>query len=148
VAKGGWKKRYEELLRTVAQPASEQRQDGTSSREVHDPVVPYQDHMPEDDASSMPIPSTVPCTEPSTDLASTKAYRDAVPGPADFPVPSRMSPGRAQHGDVLQGHVAPSPGYSLPRTFDVPRSAPNAADIARPPLTAGHASPSPSNRKR
>ena len=77
-----------------------------------------------------------------------KAYRDAYPGPGAFADPSALSPGRGPDLPVLQqGHAAPSPGYSLPATFSVPRATLNAQDFRRGPLTGGQASASPSYRE-
>lgn len=74
-----------------------------------------------------------------------KAFRDAAPGPATFPAPSAMSPGRGPvHPVLTAGHATASPGYQLPGTFNVPRATLNAADFTRGPLTEGQAALSPS----
>jgi hypothetical protein len=74
-----------------------------------------------------------------------KAFRDAFPGPAGYPVPSVMSPGRGPDHPVLQpGQATPSPGYGPPSAFGVPRATLNAADFRRGPLTEGQSALGPS----
>ena len=77
-----------------------------------------------------------------------KAFRDAAPGPATFPAPSAMSPGRGPvHPDLTAGHATASPGYQLPGTFNVPCATLNAADFTRGPLTDGQSALGPSYRE-
>jgi len=125
--KGKWKKLVRDMVRQVAEPVSDQQQrDGTSSRPVHDPAVPYQDRA-EDDLASLPMPSTAPvdpATGKSHDLLGTmrqvkgpqdigagglftaKARMEAEPGPGTFPVPDSVSPERFRSGPVR----SPEPG--------------------------------------
>jgi hypothetical protein len=49
----------------------------------------------------------------------TKAFRDAVCPPADFPQPVRVSPEDFRRGPVLPGHDALSPGYEPALSFPV-----------------------------
>jgi hypothetical protein len=81
-------------------------------------------------------------------LAAHKAFRDANPGPASYPSPGSMSPQKFNRPCVTDGHAAQSPGHSGPNTSpQVATSAPTASSFDRPPLGAGHQSPSPSFMK-
>jgi hypothetical protein len=48
------------------------------------------------------------------DADLTKAYRDAVCPPADYPQPARMSPEDFRRGPITEGHDALSAGYQPP----------------------------------
>jgi len=77
-----------------------------------------------------------------------KAFRDANPGPTSFPSPCAMSPVKYNRPYVTEGHASLSPGYGSPNSSSrIPDSAPNANSFGRPPLSAGHQSPSPSFMK-
>jgi len=77
-----------------------------------------------------------------------KAFRDANPGPSSAPSPGSMSPGKFHRPCITEGHAATSPGYDGPNTSaKIPDSPPNAHSFGRPPLSAGHQSPSPSFMK-
>jgi hypothetical protein len=150
VEKGGkWKKIVQDLLAAVAQPVGQQSQDGTSEREAHDPVVPYQD-MPEDDAASMPMLSTAPVCDPDTgkvyDFLGTMRQvtgpQDIGPGglftgkrlpPDSAPenIPGPVSPEQFRKGPVREGHAAAAPVFQR-RPY-----APNQASIPATPGGAG-----------
>ena len=68
------------VLKDPAPPS----EDGTSERQVHDGVVPYEDR-PEDDVQSMPMASTVPCEAEAAKSAMNMA---AERGPGEH-LPSR-----------------------------------------------------------
>lgn len=77
-----------------------------------------------------------------------KAFRDANPGPSSYPTPGQMSPKRFCRPVLTDGRAALSAGYGSPNTSpQVASSAPNARNFDRPPLSAGHQSPSPSHMK-
>ena len=77
-----------------------------------------------------------------------KAFRDANPGVSSYPSPGTISPGSYNRGVITAGHAANSPGYDSPNSSpDVASSTPNATHFDRPPLSAGHQSPSPSHMK-
>lgn len=81
-------------------------------------------------------------------LEMHKAFRDANPGPTSYPSPGMMSPGKFKRPVVSEGHAANSPGYGPPNSSaTIPDTAPNAHSFGRPPLGAGHQSPSPSFMK-
>ena len=81
-------------------------------------------------------------------LAAHKAFRDANPGPASAPTPGMMAPGKYNRPLITDGHEASSTGHDGPNSSPpVASSAPNAHSFDRPPLAAGHQSPSPSHMK-
>src|SRR6185312_8435999 len=81
-------------------------------------------------------------------MAAYKAFRDANPGPSSYPTPGSISPQRYNRPLVTEGHEASSPGHSGPNSSpQVATSAPDAHSFDRPPLSAGHQSPSPSFMK-
>jgi hypothetical protein len=81
-------------------------------------------------------------------LAAYKAFRDANPGPGTYPTPGSMSPAKYCRPPVTDGHAALSPAYDGPNTSpSVATTAPEAHSFDRPPLSAGHQSPSPSHMK-
>ena len=81
-------------------------------------------------------------------LAAHKAFRDANPGPSSYPTPGAISPQRYNRPLVTEGHEAASAGHDGPNSSpQVATSAPDAHSFDRPPLSAGHQSPSPSHMK-
>ena len=81
-------------------------------------------------------------------LAAHKAFRDANPGPTSAPTPGMISPGKYNRPLITDGHEASSTGHDGPNSSpQVATSAPNAHSFDRPPLSAGHQSPSPSFMK-
>lgn len=81
-------------------------------------------------------------------LEMHKAFRDANPGPVTYPSPGSISPGKYNRPVISGGHAANSPGYDGPNSSaTIPDTAPNAHSFGRPPLGAGHQSPSPSFMK-
>src|SRR6185312_15215299 len=81
-------------------------------------------------------------------MAAYKAFRDANPGPSSYPTPGSISPQRYNRPLVTEGHEASSPGHDGPNSSpQVATSAPDAHSFDRPPLSAGHQSPSPSFMK-
>ncbi len=81
-------------------------------------------------------------------LEMHKAFRDANPGPTSYPSPGSMSPGKFKRPVITGGHAADSPGYGAPNSSaTIPETAPSANSFGRPPLGAGHQSPSPSFMK-
>ncbi len=81
-------------------------------------------------------------------MEAHKAFRDANPGPASAPTPGMISPGKYNRPLITDGHEASSTGHDGPNSSPaVASSAPNAMHFDRPPLAAGHQSPSPSHMK-
>ena len=81
-------------------------------------------------------------------LAAHKAFRDANPGPSSAPTPGMISPGKYNRPLITDGHSATSTGHDGPNTSpQVATSAPDAHSFDRPPLSAGHQTPSPSFMK-
>jgi len=81
-------------------------------------------------------------------LEAHKAFRDANPGPGSAPTPGSISPGKFNRPLITDGHEASSAGHDGPTTSpQVAASAPSAHSFDRPPLSAGHQSPSPSFMK-
>lgn len=77
-----------------------------------------------------------------------KAFRDANPGPTSYPSPGSVSPQQFKRPVITGGHAANSTGYDSPNTSpSVASGTPNAHSFNRPPLGAGHQSPSPSFMK-
>ena len=77
-----------------------------------------------------------------------KAFRDANPGPGSFPTPGSVSPQPYNRPCLTDGRAAESVDHDGPNTSpQVATSAPNASHFDRPPLSAGHQSPSPSFMK-
>ena len=77
-----------------------------------------------------------------------KAFRDANPGPSSYPTPGSMSPKRFCRPVLTDGRASLSAAYGSPNTSPVvASSSPNAHSFDRPPLSAGHQSPSPSFMK-
>ncbi len=81
-------------------------------------------------------------------LAAHKAFRDANPGPGSAPTPGSVSPGKYNRPLLTDGRSAASSGHDGPNTSpQVATTAPDAHSFDRPPLEAGHQSPSPSFMK-
>ena len=81
-------------------------------------------------------------------LAAHKAFRDANPGPNSAPTPGMITPGKYNRPLVTDGHEAASAGHDGPNSSpQVATTAPDAHGFDRPPLSAGHQSPSPSHMK-
>ena len=81
-------------------------------------------------------------------MEAHKAFRDANPGPTSAPTPGMMTPGRYNRPLITDGHEASSTGHDGPNSSPpVATTAPNAHSFDRPPLAAGHQSPSPSFMK-
>jgi hypothetical protein len=81
-------------------------------------------------------------------LDAHKAFRDANPGPASALSPGMMTPGKFNRPLLTDGREASSTGHDGPNTSPaVATTAPNAHSFDRPPLAAGHQSPSPSHMK-
>jgi hypothetical protein len=81
-------------------------------------------------------------------LAAHKAFRDANPGPASALTPGMVTPGKFNRPLLTDGREASSSGHDGPNTSPaVATTAPNAHSFDRPPLAAGHQSPSPSHMK-
>ncbi len=81
-------------------------------------------------------------------LAAHKAFRDANPGPGSAPTPGSVSPGKYNRPLITDGRSAASSGHDGPNTSpQVATNAPDAHSFDRPPLEAGHQSPSPSFMK-
>jgi hypothetical protein len=82
-------------------------------------------------------------------LEAHKAFRDANPGPTSYPSPGSISPEKYNRPLQTAGHSATSPGHdgpnSSPRVASGPVDGVGAFD--KPPLSAGHQSPSPSFMK-
>ena len=77
-----------------------------------------------------------------------KAFRDANPGPGSFPTPGCVSPQPYNRPVLTDGRAANGVGYDGPNSSpQVATSPPNAQHFDRPPLEAGHQSPSPSFMK-
>lgn len=77
-----------------------------------------------------------------------KAFRDANPGPSTYPSPGCVSPSKFNRPCLTDGRSRNGPGYGAPNTSPaVASSAPNARNFDRPPLSAGHQTPSPSFMK-
>ncbi len=76
-----------------------------------------------------------------------KAFRDANPGVSSFPSPGEMSPGKFHRPPITDGHSAYGTYGSPNSSAKVPDTRPNAHSFGRPPLGAGHQSPSPSHMK-
>ena len=81
-------------------------------------------------------------------LAAHKAFRDATPGPSAALTPGMITPGKYNRPLITDGHEASSTGHDGPNSSpQVASSAPNAHSFDRPPLSAGHQTPSPSFMK-
>ena len=81
-------------------------------------------------------------------LEAHKAFRDANPGVSSYPSPGAMSPSKYNRGVITAGHEANSTGYDGPNSSPAVASSPaSAGNYDRPPLSAGHQSPSPSHMK-
>jgi hypothetical protein len=81
-------------------------------------------------------------------LDAHKAFRDANPGPSSALTPGMMTPGKFNRPLLTDGREASSTGHDGPNTSPaVATTAPNAHSFDRPPLEAGHQSPSPSHMK-
>jgi hypothetical protein len=81
-------------------------------------------------------------------LDAHKAFRDANPGPSSALTPGMMTPGKFNRPLITDGREASSTGHDGPNTSPaVATTAPNAHSFDRPPLAAGHQSPSPSHMK-
>ena len=81
-------------------------------------------------------------------LEAHKAFRDANPGPSSAPTPGLISRGKYNRPLITDGHSATSTGHDGPNTSpQVATSAPDAHSFDRPPLSAGHQTPSPSFMK-
>ena len=81
-------------------------------------------------------------------MAAHKAFRDANPGPTSAPTPGMISPGKYNRPLITDGHEASSTGHDGPNSSpQVATTAPDAHGFGRPPLAAGHQSPSPSHMK-
>ena len=81
-------------------------------------------------------------------LDAHKAFRDANPGPASALTPGMMTPGKFNRPLLTDGREASSTGHDGPNTSPaVATTAPDAHSFDRPPLEAGHQSPSPSHMK-
>ena len=81
-------------------------------------------------------------------MEAHKAFRDANPGPTSAPTPGMVTPGKYNRPLITDGHEASSTGHDGPNSSPaVATSAPNAHSFDRPPLAAGHQSPSPSHMK-
>ena len=78
-----------------------------------------------------------------------KAFRDANPGPTTYPSPGSISPSSYNRPLETGGHAASSPGHSGPNSSPSVASGPvsGAHDFDKPPLSAGHQTPSPSFMK-
>lgn len=75
-----------------------------------------------------------------------KSFRDANPGPANFPNPTEIKPGSFQRPFQSAGRAVPGTDYDGPNTHSVPQSSIDAAQFDRGYLTAGRAAQSPSNK--
>jgi predicted RNA-binding Zn-ribbon protein involved in translation (DUF1610 family) len=76
-----------------------------------------------------------------------KAFRDANPGPANFPSPTELSPSKFKRPYLTAGHADQSPGAGSPAwSATVPSSGMDASSFNRGPLTAGHEAQSPANK--
>lgn len=75
-----------------------------------------------------------------------KSFRDANPGPANFPNPTQIKPGSFNRPFQSAGRAVPGIDYDGPNTHTVPQSSIDAAQFDRGPLTAGQAAQSPSNK--
>jgi hypothetical protein len=141
VEKGGkWKKLVQELLRTAAQPVSEQQcEDGVSERPVHDPVVPFEDR-PEDELTSMPFLSTAPVKDPATgksydflnSVRPVTGPQDIGPGGLFTKARMEAEPGASE---ACEGQSEALPG---PGTFPTPGSV-SPERFRRGPASEGHA---------
>jgi len=81
-------------------------------------------------------------------LDAHKAFRDANPGPSTYPSPGMVSPQKYNRPLLTDGRAATSTGHDGPNTSpQVATMAPDAHSFDRPPLAAGHQSPSPSHMK-
>ena len=81
-------------------------------------------------------------------LEAHKAFRDANPGPTSAPTPGMVTPGKYNRPLITDGHSATSSGHDGPNSSpQVATTAPSAHGFDRPPLEAGHQSPSPSHMK-
>lgn len=77
-----------------------------------------------------------------------KAFRDANPGPGTYPTPGCVSPGGYNRPVLTDGRAANGVDYAGPNSSpQVATTAPDADSFDRPPLSAGHQSPSPSHMK-
>lgn len=76
-----------------------------------------------------------------------KAFRDANPGPANFPNPTAIKPGSFNRPVMTAGHSKPGMDYDGPNVHSVPSDSISAAQYDRGYLTGGHAAMSPSNTK-
>jgi hypothetical protein len=79
-------------------------------------------------------------------LEAHKAFRDANPGPANFPNPTQIKPGSFNRPFQSAGRAVPGMDYDGPNTHSVPQSSIDAAQFDRGYLTAGRAADSPSNK--
>ena len=77
-----------------------------------------------------------------------KAFRDANPGPTSYPSPGSISPSGFCRPLITDGRSATSPGHDGPNSSPSVASGPVSGNsFDRPPLSAGHQSPSPSFMK-
>ena len=77
-----------------------------------------------------------------------KAFRDANPGPGSYPTPGCVMPQRYNRPVLTDGRAANGTDYGAPNSSpQVATTAPDAQSFDRPPLSAGHQSPSPSHMK-
>lgn len=79
-------------------------------------------------------------------LDAHKAFRDANPGPADFPKPTELTPARFNRPYLAVGRATPGMDYDGPNTHAVPQSSITAAQFNEGYQTAGRAAQSPSNK--
>lgn len=75
-----------------------------------------------------------------------KAFRDANPGPANFPNPTAIKPGSFNRPFQSAGRAKPGMDYDGPNMHSVPADSISAAQFDRGYLQAGRASDSPSNK--
>jgi hypothetical protein len=78
-----------------------------------------------------------------------KAFRDANPGPTSYPSPGAITPNGYNRPLITDGHSASSPGHDGPNSSTHVASGPvdGTSGFDKPPLSAGHQSPSPSFMK-
>ena len=82
----------------------------------------------------------------SAAVEAHKAFRDANPGPANFPNPTAIKPGSFNRPFQSAGRAKPGMDYDGPNMHSVPADSISAAQFDRGYLQAGRASDSPSNK--
>ena len=92
------------------------------------------------------LKNAAPQTVAELRIEAFKNFKDANPGPANFPKPTELSAGQFKRPYVSAGHASASPGYRGPNTAQIPGQSLAASQFTHDYLAPGHAADSPSNK--